>query len=172
MKWFCERTQTIFWNYNTKTPQGKMAIGNYLASNVDKLQFENKFDLIIDSEWYRKTFNCQPLCKCPDYCTPVACHYGEGLQRIELLESVKQRKGEAEMAVVDWLIECQGQLDPGQAAVSTVSSGDIDAVYIHLHTISRLWNRDSTGQFLNWVYIVLQKQEASLISTTPLKCCP
>ena len=64
------------------------------------------------------------------------------MQRIELLESVKQRKGEAEMAVVDWLIECQGQLDPGQAAVSIVSSGDIDAVYIHLHTINRLWNRD------------------------------
>ena len=66
------------------------------------------------------------------------------------------------MAVVDWLIECQGHLTPGQAAVSMVSSGDIDAVYIHLYVISRLWNRDSTGQFLNPVYVVLQKPGGKL----------
>ena len=38
--------------------------------------------------------------------------------RIELLQMVKQRKGQVEMAVVDWLIGYQDQLKPGQAAVS------------------------------------------------------
>ena len=146
----------------TKTSQGKIAISNYLASNVHKLQFENNFKLIVDSELHNKACNCQPSCQCPEYCTPIACYYGENMPRIELLDSVKQRKGEAEMAVVDWLIECQGHLTPGQAAVSMVSSGDIDAVYIHLYVISRLWNRDNTGQFLNPVYVVLQKPGGKL----------
>ena len=146
----------------TKTSQGKVAISNYLASNVHKLQFENNFKLVIDSELHKKECNCHPLCACPEYCTLITCCFKDNASRIELLHTVKQRKGEAEMAVVDWLIECQDNLIPGQAAVSFVSSGDIDAVYIHLHAISRLWNRDRTGEFLNPVFVVLQKPGGKL----------
>ena len=145
-----------------KTWQGKVAIGNYLASNVHRLQFENTFQLIVDSELHKKSCNFHPLCACPEYCTPIACHYGDSVSSIELLDSVKQRKGETERAIADWLIECLGNLTPGQAAVSMVSSGDIDAVYIHLDAISRLWNRNSTGQFLNPVYVILQKPGGKL----------
>ena len=155
----------------TKTSQGKVAISNYLASNVHKLQFENNFKLVIDSELHKKECNCHPLCACPEYCTPITCCFKDNVSRIELLHTVKQRKGEAEMAVVDWLIECQDNLIPGQAAVSIVSSGDIDAVYIHLHAISRLWNRDRTGEFLNPVFVVLQKPGGSSMYTTSRGCC-
>ena len=83
--------------------------------------------------------------------------------RIELLQMVKQRKGEAKMAVVDWLIGYQDQLKPGQAAVSVVSSGDIDVIYIHLFAVSRLWKRDEKHRFVNPVYVILQNQRVNRI---------
>ena len=83
--------------------------------------------------------------------------------RIELLQMVKQRKGEAEMAVVDWLIGYQDQLKPGQAAVSVVSLGDIDAIYIHLFAVSRLWKRDEKHQFVNLYMSYYKNQRVNRI---------
>ena len=113
----------------TKTLLGKKAISNFLALNIDKVHFDGNFQLIVDSELHVQNCQCQDdLCSCKPYCTPIACTYGgtESRPRIELLQTVKQRKGEAEMAVVDWLIGYQDQLKPGQVVVSVVSSGDID----------------------------------------------
>ena len=47
------------------------------------------------------------------------------------------------MAKVDWLIQEAENLKPGQAAVSIVTSGDIDSVYIHLSALSLYWPRDA-----------------------------
>ena len=66
------------------------------------------------------------------------------------------------MAIVDWLIDSQDQLKQGQVAVSIVSSGDIDAIYIHLFAVSRRWKRDEKYQFINPVYVILQKPAGKL----------
>ena len=149
----------------TKTLLGKKAISNFLALNIDKVHFDGNFQLTVDSELHVQNCQCQDdPCSCKPYCTPIACTYGgtELRPRIELLKPVKQRKGEAEMAVVDWLIGYQDQLKPGQVVVSVVSSGDIDAIYIHLFAVSRLWRRDEKHQFINPVYVILQKPAGKL----------
>ena len=145
----------------TKTLLGKKAISNFLALNIDKLKFERNFQLIVDSELHVQTCQCQnDQCSCQPYCTPISTAYGDTestRSSCTYLQTVKQRKGEAEMAVVDWLIGYQDQLKPGQVAVSIISSGDIDAVYVHLFAVSRLWKRDEKHQFVNPVYVILQK---------------
>ena len=52
---------------------------------------------------------------------------------------MSNKKGEAEMAQVDWLVECVDDLSEGDAVLSVVSSGDIDAVVIHLFVLSYMW---------------------------------
>ena len=149
----------------TKTLLGKKAISNFLASNIDKLHFNGNFQLIVDSELHVQKCQCQDdSCSCQPYCTPIACAYSDSESRpkCELLQTVKQRKGEAEMAIVDWLIDSQDQLKQGQVAVSIVSSGDIDAIYIHLFAVSRRWKRDEKHQFINPVYVILQKPAGKL----------
>ena len=145
----------------TKTILGKKAISNFLALNIDRLQFVGNFQLIVDSELHVQKCQCQnDQCTCLPYCTPIARAYGDSessRSRCELLQAVKQRKGEAEMAIMDWLIDSQDQLKPGQVALSVVSSGDIDAIYIHLFAVSRMWKRDEKHQFINPVYVILQK---------------
>ena len=73
------------------------------------------------------------------------------------MNEIKQKRGEAELAVVDWLINLQPNLTKGDAAVSIISSGDIDAVLAHILAVSTLWARDSTNKFVNPVHVVLNK---------------
>ena len=61
------------------------------------------------------------------------------------------------MAVADWLIHLKDKLEDGAAAVSIITSGDIDAVPIHLHAVSRFWTRDINNKFTKDVFVVLQK---------------
>jgi hypothetical protein len=55
---------------------------------------------------------------------------------IEPLNSVSQRKGEAEMSQIDELIDIRSKLSPDMAACSMLTSGDIDAIPIHLDSLS------------------------------------
>ena len=61
------------------------------------------------------------------------------------------------MSQVDWLVQNADKLHPGEAAVSIVTSGDIDALYIHLFALSIHWPRNENGRFQSPVYVVLQK---------------
>lgn len=61
------------------------------------------------------------------------------------------------MAVVDWLIEFKDQMKAGECIISIISSGDIDAVPIHIYAVSQYWNRDAESNFIIPVYVLLQK---------------
>lgn len=56
--------------------------------------------------------------------------------KIGINSSEKRRKGEAEMAQVDWLLSSIPDLQHGDWIGSIVSSGDIDAVVIHSFALS------------------------------------
>ena len=58
------------------------------------------------------------------------------------------------MSQVDWLIQYAASLSPGNACTSIVSSGDIDAVLIHLFAISHLWPRNEGEFFKNPVHVI------------------
>ena len=61
------------------------------------------------------------------------------------------------MAQVDWFVDCLADLSHGGAIASMVSSGDIDAVPIHMFSISYIWPRSEDGSFIHPVYVILQK---------------
>ena len=69
---------------------------------------------------------------------------------------VRQKKGEAEMAQIDWLMEFESSLEPDECVVSVVSSGGIDAVVLHLYILTYLWTSS------NHVYVMLQKPGGSV----------
>ncbi len=77
---------------------------------------------------------------------------------------IMQRKGEAEMAQVDWLAQFKedDNLRSGDSVVSIVTSGDIDAVVIHLFYVSQHWPRND-GKFNTSVYVILQKPSGSTV---------
>ena len=60
------------------------------------------------------------------------------------------------MSQVDWLVLNANKLHLGEA-VSSVTSGDIDALYIQLFALSLQWPRNENGIFHSHVYVVLQK---------------
>lgn len=122
-------------------------ISTYLARKVDNIELKTDLGLIIDSEFHSEN----------DYTIPIECKFEkEGKCNISKL-NIKHTKGEAEMAMVDWLLEFADQLKPGDACASIVTSGDIDAVVIHLFAMSFLWPRKEDGKFKNPVYVILQK---------------
>ncbi|CAC5425792.1 unnamed protein product [Mytilus coruscus] len=131
------------------TAEGKSFISTYLARRKDELHLYMDLTLIIDSEFYKEDGST----------TPVECLLGkkEGLKSKTKMVNIKQRKGEAEMAQLDWLLEFADKLEQGDGCASIVTSGDIDAVVIHLFTLSFLWPRSQDGTFKNDVYVVLQK---------------
>ena len=62
------------------------------------------------------------------------------------------------MFILDWLISFKEELQDGGSFVSIITSGDIDAVYSHIHTVAKYWNRNAEGKFRNQVFVFLQKQ--------------
>ena len=147
----------------TRTDTGKKLISTYVAKNVCDLTLNRSVSVVVDSELIvKKDCECTGICKCADFCIPIIyivktrpeCDETNITQTLD----VRQRKGEAEMAVADWLIHVQGELVDGDAVVCFVTSGDIDAVYIHLDVVSRLWAKDETNGYRFPVYVVLQKQ--------------
>jgi hypothetical protein len=64
------------------------------------------------------------------------------------------------------LIQCAVSLSPGNACTSIVSSGDIDAVLLHLFAISHQWPRNEGEFFKNPVHV----ESTCDISASPLRC--
>ena len=69
------------------------------------------------------------------------------------------------MAQVDWLAKFaeDGVLQPGDSMASTVTSGDINSVVIHLFYVSQHWQRMEDGKFPNPVFVILQKPSGSIV---------
>ena len=61
------------------------------------------------------------------------------------------------MSQVNFLIEYLTSLTDEEACISIVTSGDIDAVTIHMFALSHLWTRKDDGKFKHPVYVLLQK---------------
>ena len=144
------------------TPEGKITISNYLADNVSQLDIRRDLELIVDSGL--KILGCTCLTeKCPSSCAKYAVplkstfSVNKGFEKKEDVPGIRQRKGEGEMSQVDWLIESSKYLGPGHSVVSIVTSGDIDAVVIHLLAVAHRWPRNAEQQFLNPVYVILSK---------------
>ncbi|CAC5386649.1 unnamed protein product [Mytilus coruscus] len=104
-------------------------------------------------------------CHCQKYTTPIRYtfdHSPLSRNKIEKLPCIKQCKGEAEMAQVDWLVEYVSDMEEGTACVSIVTPGDIDAVTIHKFAICHLWPRNDNSSFKHSVYIILQKPGSTM----------
>ena len=147
----------------TRTDIGKKLIITYVAKNIGDLALNRNVSVIVDSELIvKKDCECTGVCECADYCVQIIYDVKTRPEpdrcRIAQTLDVKQRKGEAEMTVADWLIHLQNELIDGDAVVCVVTSGDIDAVYIHLDVVSRLWAKDGANGYKFPVYVVLQKQ--------------
>ena len=146
----------------TKTDTGKRLVSTYLAQNVHCMKFNNNITIIVDSELNINSCSCLNACSCSRYCTPVECFFDNSIEDkcpvARPLTTVKQCKGDAEMSVADWLVALQDELADGTSAVCFVTSGDIDAVYIHLYIVSKFWKRTVEGKFKNQLLVILQKK--------------
>ena len=143
------------------TQFGKSLVSNYLAENIDKLNLqESEVTIIVDSELHKEGCTCEATvtCTCSEkFSVPIACSYGRGqVQGPSKVAGIKQRKGEAEMSICDWLLHYLPRVLPGQAVASVITSGDIDAVVIHLFILGKLW-RDKDFEDRPLVYVLLQK---------------
>ena len=122
---------------------------------------EKKVSIIFDSELYLHHCECSARCSCMNFANPMECRFiSNGLSEQILLHSVKQRKGEAECAQVDWVIELSESLKDGDALLSIVSSADIDAVVLHLYALAKHLKRKGDGSFEIAVYVMLKKSGA------------
>ena len=155
------------------TELGKRLISNYLARNVCKLDFKHNLVLDIDSELITKTVPCPVCdepCTCPEitYTVHVRAVFKRetGFLHQSVLQDIKQRKGEAEMAQVDWLLEIAKNMKEKEAVVSIVTSADIDSLVIHLFCLAFHWPRNDDGTFKNTVYVLLQKQKSEIYNIT------
>ena len=146
----------------TKTMDGKKLISTFLAQNMDKLSFDQPLEVIFDSELHLTCTCSDEPCCCQRFCTPVGCQYNIDTADTKQITHVTQRKGEAEMAQLDWLISLQDDIKEGDAVASIVTSGDIDSVYIHMFVVSRLWPRYSNGSFKNPIFVILQKPRSRI----------
>jgi len=146
----------------TTTEAGKRAISVYLAEHMSKMSIMKNIEIDLDCEYQRANCHCprsDDICGCASaYAVPRRFHFSpEGFKYSTNLEDIQQRKGEAEMSVVDWVLEVQRDLKPKQNVVSLMTSGDVDALPIHLFAISHLWPRSGDGSFMNDVFVVLAK---------------
>lgn len=149
----------------TMTASGKATVSLFLAENIPTLQLKNLL-IDIDSEMLIEGCQCGTTstkdikCSCDIFTTPVRAEFGpNGFIKQHKLTHIKQKKGEAEMAICDWLRDSVSDLKNGEGVVGYVTSGDIDAVVIHLFALSLHWPRKPDCSFCFPVYIVLQKAD-------------
>lgn len=80
-----------------------------------------KINFVIDSELKL----VEESLSFPSYASPLLCSFGtsEGTKvpTVEVMSDIQQRKGEAEMAVADWLIHLKDKFEDGAAAVSIIT---------------------------------------------------
>ena len=86
---------------------------------------------------------------------PLKCEFRGNTSNVTLLEHIVQRKGEAEMALLDWLISAQDDIKV-EAVVSVVTSRGVEAVYTHVFVASKYKPRNSNRRFKNQMFIILQ----------------
>ena len=145
-----------------KTDEGKNLIGTYLGRHADEIKLKENVIIDIDSESQIAGCKCKDAssnCICKTHAVALRCYFSKntGLEKVEKLTEAHQRKGEAELAQVDWLIQAVPQMKPGESAVSIVTSGDIDAIPIHLFALSFQLPPNEQNKFINNVFVVLQK---------------
>ena len=147
----------------TKTKRGKEAISTYLAKNVSSINTIRSVVMDIDSEFEISPCTCNlQICKCERHAVPLRCKFDEqGSFASSERMNVKQRKGEAELAQIDWLMEYLALLKPGESCLSIVSSGDVDAVIAHLFAVSHMWPRQTIGDFHHQVYVLFLKPSSA-----------
>ena len=144
------------------TAEGKALISTYLGQNVSKLELKNDIVLDIDSELYTEGCVCKTTvqsCQCPTYSVPIRAVFSKelGFKEEHKLKDICQRKGEAEMSQVDWLLTNSANMKDGDVAASIVTSGDIDALVLHMFALSMHWPKDQFGKYKFPVYVILQK---------------
>lgn len=148
------------------TSAGKSAVSIYLAKHIADINLNRSVTVDIDSELYTEGCSCKEQCKlgeCLKYTIPIRCIFDKKSKpNISKLNHIHQVKGEAEMAQVDWLFEMIPFLNEGDAIASLVTSGDIDAVPIHMYAISRKWPRNDDNHFKFNVYVILEKPKEKL----------
>lgn len=143
----------------TKTAEGKALVSKYLAENINRLSIQKNVTVTVDSELIQVKCECLQPCSCTMAAIPITKQFHENEAPVEVVHQadIRQKKGEAEMSQVDWLVQNAHRLHTGEAAVSIVTSGDIDALCIHLFALSIHWPRNENGRFQSPVYLVLQK---------------
>ncbi|CAC5372997.1 unnamed protein product [Mytilus coruscus] len=149
------------------TREGKTIMSTYLAANAYQLEIGADFILDIDSELNMKVVPCEHSveCKCQNYTLPMRCSFKKTCPKPIIqdlrLNDIHQRKVEAEMSQADWLCMCKAVLSPSKAACSIVTSGDIDAIPIHMFALSDNWPI-AQGKYSHPVFVVLQKPNKTI----------
>ncbi len=140
------------------TSEGKALVSTFLAANIDELDIRQSLTLDIDSEWIRET-EVDSAGVSHSYAIPTRTQFGNDriVEQTVKLSGIHQRKGEAEMAQLDWLLDVSTELKDGDSVVSVVTSGDIDAIPIHLFALAQKWPRKEDGTFQFPVFVLLQK---------------
>ena len=96
------------------TTVGKSLISSYLSKHVDLLDIRKNLTRDIDSEAVMCTccYNGNDVsCSCKPYAVPMRFKLSDGkLLEKTAFTGTRQRKGEAEMSVVDWFPDLQQEL--------------------------------------------------------------
>ena len=154
------------------TDIGKRLISSCLARNVNKLNIKHDLLFDVDSERITRTQSCSSGSSSLDrpYTVPVRAvvKRNTGFFHQLYLEHIRQRKGKAEMAQVDWLFDIIAELEQNESVISVVMSADIDSIVIHMFCLSLHWPRNVDGSFRNKVYVLLQKQKSELYDITDI----
>ena len=140
---------------------GKKMVSTYLADHINELNVRKDILLIVDSESILSTVGSGE-CQIHDKCTtPIKAVFTaqSGYVEHSPIRDIHQRKGEAEMSQADWLPNMSKYLNDGDCLVSYVTSGDIDAIPIHLVAVSIHWPRKHDGKFKWPVFVVLHKPQ-------------
>lgn len=103
-----------------ETREGKLFISQYLAENVTKLSLKTNVTPEIDSELHLHGCVCQDNThnQCALYTSPITCKFHDEMVSVQPRDDIKQCKGEAEMAQVDWLMDFQPHLEDHDAVHS------------------------------------------------------
>lgn len=109
---------------------------------MTELDIKRNFTLDIDSELNVQGCSCstetKSTWKCKKYTVLVrACFTLDGLKQCFTVSRIHQCKGEPEMSQIDWMMDSLNDLTVSDAVISTVSSGDIDSLVIHLFFVSK-----------------------------------
>ena len=154
----------------TKTTQGKQLASSFLAANIHEMKISKKCTIDVDSEHLISECICLDKSEhetrpCKQYAIPIRAMFGEDGVHLETkpLTSVRQRKGEAELAQADWLPFIVPELDEGDAVLSYVTSGDIDALPIHILAVSEFCPRLPNKKFKHDVFLFLKKPKKDMM---------